>query len=141
MRFSNSHAHRVTKIVNGYFSCYFYFYSLFFYYAYISYGRVWMVYLIVVVWFYTRRGKMWNGCGHCGDGDGGSGYKSYFWIIHSRPPTPVRVGARGQNAYIRPQRPTVTTGDSAPDQGLLIYFTVIETKVYNIIYYTYIIRL
>lgn len=48
------------------------------------------------------------------------------------------IGARGQNAYIRPQRPTVTTGDSAPDQGLLIYFTVIETKVYNIIYYTFV---
>jgi len=43
-----------------------------------------------------------------------------------------------ERVYIRPQRPTVTTGDSAPDQGLLIYFTVIETKVYNIIYYTFV---
>jgi len=108
MRFSNSHAHRVTKIVNGYFSCYFYFIFLL-RTAYISYGRVWMVYLIVFVWFYTRRGKMWNGCGHCGDGGGGSGYKSYFWIIHPRPPTPVWVGARcvwvRMHIYVHSVRP------------------------------------
>lgn len=84
MRFPTSQAHRVAKIVNGYFS-YYLDYAQHIFYALHGYERH------TKSFGFTRDGEMWNCCG----GDG-SGYKSYFWIIHPPPtghtPKPRRVG-------------------------------------------------